>query len=644
MNLQPENTRRLDWTAWVAWGVGAASLLALVAYQYRLLNFMQYGDESETIVAAKMMVAGSSLYRDFFNHHGPLTFLPGMIVELLGGHTVAAHRVFIDLLQLAALASLFFSPLIKGKHVVVRVTYVLVVATIYVAVLPAGFGHTYIYQVMCGLMLTIALSGWLLPLLGNDGAQGGTRTITGSALIACLPFLAITYLPASAALLIASLHRDNWRKVVLGTSAAVVLNLIFLATTGSLRGYLAFHIYLNATILPLFNEGQAAPLIQNAFFAATSDLGSLLQLALVVGSLAFAAGLKKGFPWRHVLVGLAIGSLLLRGLAFHGLSYQYAALALPLLLVARLDDRSVAMRGMLLILGTVLLARLVTGGQDERAHIAKYRIPETTEFSRLAKALTRPGDRILAYSFQNYEYIASDRLPASGYYFYFPWQQKYLEHPVLGIRIDPCEDINTVKPKIVMLHEWKVWDRVEWSSYGACISSALARDYVRLPHTIYYVRNDIAAAEGLVGGPADTFGASAQVAKGDQIEVRNEIAANDRTVRSVGALMGTYGRRNEGTAALIATLPDGSTKVLSKMPLADMQDNAYAYFGVPAGTHGKLSIQIMEGGGVSFWEAGETGDAKRACVVVEYSTGPGYRVPGCPVDFSRVGAATPSPQ
>jgi hypothetical protein len=31
-------------------------------YQYLLLNYRQWGDESETIVAAKMMAAGMKLY------------------------------------------------------------------------------------------------------------------------------------------------------------------------------------------------------------------------------------------------------------------------------------------------------------------------------------------------------------------------------------------------------------------------------------------------------------------------------------------------------------------------------------------------------------------------------------------------------
>ncbi|MEN3033000.1 hypothetical protein, partial [Chromobacterium amazonense] len=94
-----------DPAATAAWVVFTISMAALVAYQLRLLNFSEFADETETIVAAKMMVAGSSLYREIFNHHGPLTFLPGMLVELAGGHSIAAHRALIAILQLVSLAA-----------------------------------------------------------------------------------------------------------------------------------------------------------------------------------------------------------------------------------------------------------------------------------------------------------------------------------------------------------------------------------------------------------------------------------------------------------------------------------------------------------------------------------------------------------
>jgi hypothetical protein len=50
-------------------------------YQYFLLRQKEWGDESETIVTAKMMAAGKYLYSEIFNHHGPLTFLSGVAMD-----------------------------------------------------------------------------------------------------------------------------------------------------------------------------------------------------------------------------------------------------------------------------------------------------------------------------------------------------------------------------------------------------------------------------------------------------------------------------------------------------------------------------------------------------------------------------------
>ena len=42
-------------------------ILLSLRYQYFLLEYMEWGDESETIVTSKMMVAGMKLYSEIFN-------------------------------------------------------------------------------------------------------------------------------------------------------------------------------------------------------------------------------------------------------------------------------------------------------------------------------------------------------------------------------------------------------------------------------------------------------------------------------------------------------------------------------------------------------------------------------------------------
>jgi len=622
-----------------AWVVFTLAMAALVAYQFRLLNYTEFADETETIVAAKMMVAGSSLYREIFNHHGPLTFLPGMLVEWAGGHSIAAHRALIALLQLVSLAALLFSPLIRNRHAIVRVTYTLLVAALYAGVLPAGFGHTYSYQVLCGIMLSVAFSSWLLPQLAGSLQPGTARTLVGSALVASTPFLAITYIPAAVAFLVASTHKDNWRKVLCGTGAAMVFNIAFLAWSGSIKGYLAFHIYLNSILLPQYNKGHGLfALIGNAFHGATSDLAGILLLGLIVAALTAAAAKQPAFPWRAILIALGMGSMLIRGLDIHGLSYIYAALTMPLLLLHLIPAGLPRQRSLLLVLCCILAARLVVGGAKEDQLLVDRRIPETTEFAQLARKLTDPGDRILAYSFQNYQYVAADRLPASGYYFYLPWQRQYLDHPVLGIRIDPCMDIEKVRPKLVMLDEWKVWEKYDWASYGGCVIDAMARDYIRLPHTQYYVRKDVAAGIGVLAQADDNLSVSPPVSKGDRFAIATASAPDTphEAPRRIGLRLATYARSNPGLAVLTVPRTDGTQSIVATLALPDIEDNAYAYMDVPPDTTGPLSLEIREGGGISFWEARKPDGTTHPCIIIEYPSAAPRRTPGCPLDLKRL--------
>ena len=58
---------------------------------------------------------------------------------------------------------------------------------------------------------------------------------------------------------------------------------------------------------------------------------------------------------------------------------------------------------------------------------------------------------------RRYNYIFANRLPASGYFFYFPWQKEYNDKPVLGVKIDPIKDILEKKPDSKYTLSDKLW-------------------------------------------------------------------------------------------------------------------------------------------------------------------------------------------
>jgi hypothetical protein len=106
-----------------------------------------------------------------------------------------------------------------------------------------------------------------------------------------------------------------------------------------------------------------------------------------------------------------------------------------------------------------------------------------------------PQDRIIAYTFANEQYLLSERLPASGNFFYLPMQESYLKNPLFGININACEQINAYKPKVMFIDKWKVWDTYSWESYASCIQNTLDSDYMQLDSNPYYIRKDLFTEE-----------------------------------------------------------------------------------------------------------------------------------------------------
>lgn len=462
-------------------------------YQYLLLNYKEMGDESETIVTAKMMVAGMKLYSEIFNHHGPLTFLPGVLTEKFGDFGVLGHRVPIALLQILAILSIYKSPALRFESQ--RILASIVSATLVLVSMPDIFGHVYIYQTLAGILLVVVLSQFTIPAILCPEKITPLRAAFGGGVIASLPFLAITFLPTAALLFITSCRRDYFKCVATGTSLGLAANLLFLGVYGSFAGFLAFHLYLNAKVLPLYSDLQPGwaliwALIVNALRAPTSDATHLLSLIVVLPSALVLAQKEENFPWRTLLLVAGLFGFLIRD-AFHELPYFYAILPLLALNLSFIDMNSHASRQVVLcyLLLCVVKISLILPGDRQR--IVSEPVPKETEFSRLVAELTKPEDRIIAYTFQNHEYLASGRLPASGHFFYFPWQEEYNKNPKFGISIDACKQIEEAAPKVMLIDKWKVWDRFPWDGYATCIQSFLDSNYRQIPGKPFYVRNDI---------------------------------------------------------------------------------------------------------------------------------------------------------
>ena len=299
-------------------------------YQLYLLNYMEWGDEAETVVTAKMIVAGQTLYSQIFNHHGPLTFLTGIIVEKFGGHSIAAHRLPIAALQISALLAICFSPI--APHRLAGMFYAVIIATLVLLAFPSIFGHTYIYQVLCGLFLVIILAQYTMPAIAMPEALGPVRVFVGNFLLAAIPFLAINY------------------AVVAGAFSRVAQN--GACKVGDPRGLSRRGPQPTAPIgdrlhrrlprisrLPKFADPTA---LHRPNFPGTAAHGAhrggagahvLAGLGGIGCRGCNPSDLCKRDPWRALLLGMGVLSLLMRGENFHALPYFYSLTALGTLLL-----------------------------------------------------------------------------------------------------------------------------------------------------------------------------------------------------------------------------------------------------------------------------------------------------------------------
>lgn len=603
-------------------------------YQYFLLNYREWGDESETIVAAKMMFSGMKLYSEIFNHHGPLTFLPGLLTELFGNFSVRGNRVSIAILQILAILSIYHSPLLTST--LQKIITSAISALIILVYLPDDLGHTYQYQPITGIFIVVILSQYVLPSIINSQKLNTYRVILGSILISSLPFLAITYLPIASLLFLSAFRFSQYKFILIGSAVGLFLNLLFLGTYGSFIGFWSFHIYLNAEILPLYNGVEPGwQLILKAFKTVTYDLGHFLSITLVLYSAILISQKEKTFPWRVFLVIFGLLSLLMRGAGFQGVPFFYAVLPFLLVLAGSIHTNSNLQK--YIILAFLLLCTLKVSllFPEDKHKLTSSPIPTNSEFSNLVKNYTTKSDKIIAYSFQNLQYLLSDRLPASGNFFYLPWQEKYNENPKLGIKIDSCQQIMEYKPKVMLIDKWKVWGRYTWSSYGGCIQDYINKNYKQVPNKPYYIRND------LINGSDEYFSdkkwkmfPSRPLSKNNTIKLKfiNAFKENNSSKKliKIGVRFGTYMRENPGLARIEMKKTNGSNFAID-FPLPSLTDNSYKYFDMPSDIIQEGEIKSLTGEGVSTWESYNKDLGSFTCIISIYSDGSRNLTPGCPM-------------
>lgn len=485
------------------WSIFLISLCLFFRYQFHLLSYKEWPDESDTIVTAKLAASGLKLYSEIGNIHGPLTFLPSIFLEKISSFGIQGHRMLIVMMQFFALLSIYYSPALKNK--LIAKFFVVFLGGVFCLVFPKFYGHTYIYQNIAGIFTLIILTQYLIPSIIDSNYLKIKNIVMGNMLISMLPFFGIIYLPASILFFLASIQKKYMGLSMLTLVLGVSLNLIYIGLLGSFVGFYVQHYYINAYIMPLFDKGHwpTSPLemLVYSLKAGSKNLAGFISLFLIIIlflNLIFKEKIfswKALLNWRLCLLFAALGSFLIRGADLHALPYYYSISVIPLFLFK--DNNHIKPTKVLFLTPILLLLlfKLSLFAPGDRAKLGSKKIPEETEFSKLVLQVTEPNDRIIAYSFQPYEYIVSNRLPASGDYSYFPQIEKYNEQPIYGIEINGCKDIKKNKPKIMMVDKKDAHEyfnvKFPWESYGSCIQSIIDKDYIKIKNKPFYIRKDL---------------------------------------------------------------------------------------------------------------------------------------------------------
>jgi hypothetical protein len=595
-------------------------------FQWPITHYTEWCDESETVVACKMLAHGQKLYSEVFDNHGPLTFLAGTLIEKVASLSVPGHRLVVSALQLFILALAFIAPPGVGRQP--RAIAAISASLGLVFIFPRFRGHTNQYDIIAGCLLAMAGLVYVFPSLLRPGALDRRRVAAGSFLIGSTAFLAVTYWPSLAMLFIAALRREHLGTALTWLAAAVAANLAWLLAIGSLSGYAADHFYFNLVVLRPY------------LFSAPSSLGETLsglaaqwRAGLVAGVSAFflLRNTQAGSRWRLLLLLTAVGGFFTRGFGFHASPAYYLMLAALAFCLALEAERFHA--GERTFWGTALAALAVFAayGPHYWAKLKADPFPVTSDFARIAKYFTGPGDKVIAYTFRNVEYLLSDRLPASGCFFYLPWQEAYNAHPVLGVKIDACRQIRQARPKVMLIDHWKVWGRYPWESYSSCIQGVADTNYAKVPDLSIYIRRDLLASDpgfaqdGMA--PARREARVAGPGAPSRLAMSSAHLACGRGLERMGLMVGACGALE---AELRLKSTDG-TIFARRLTLSASAMGGYQWIDLDGRVYVSGEVAWVSGAKVCTFGYSDSRGYAYTCLIYKYEDGKVRFTPGCPL-------------
>lgn len=466
------------------------------------MHILEFPDETEKFVAARMIASGQHLYRDIFGHHGPIAYILTHIYLAISGDEFFAYgRLIPACMAVSGAMAIASSPALNSpqQRLMSTTAYLLLISTVWV-MQTAGM---LTYQSTAGYLSAVILAHYALPKILAEPISSASATATGAAM-ALLSIAAYHYIICVVGFIACGVvsSRSSRREMAclcMGMVGAVVPVILWLILFGDLKGYATYHLYFNQMVYSKYIElGLALPikaLVPN--FSAPFIIHSCgvivfcVSICLIIRSRRIK---PEGKIETLTVVGLLIFAMIglnPRGrFDFQGVGFVISAIALLSILVGRsvqsLGQTAVA------ILFTLLVA--VSFEVASRNAVTAYRnyqwgkIPQSLfgpkaddPIAKEIRRLTSESDHLEVFVFTPKIFLNANRFPATGQISYLPWQALYNANPICGHGFDILHAIKKKRPKVIFFDDRLIWGKYLMSQYEPGIMEILKTMYSRHP-------------------------------------------------------------------------------------------------------------------------------------------------------------------
>jgi hypothetical protein len=647
-----------------ALGIALISVVALYWVRARVgLTFMEFGDETEYFVAAQMMAKGHHLYGDVFMQHGPL---PIMITQLytavFSSSDFSYIRIAVIVLMGVSALSIWLSPILKTS--IAKITVLTVYLSLLCAVWLPAYMNMLVYPSVGGYLSVVLLAQCVLPLVFHEKITSWNYGIAGVS-VALAGFSASQFFLSSTLFALAAIvsaprgsftaprHLTVFLSAGIGISAAVA---VWLWLFADVPGYLIDHIYFNQAIYSKFVDFTPLSILKNISVSLAPSKGmhtaALALLCAWIGLLLW----NKPRPYPEQSLGRRASSVALISLGIlftnpigdflsHDNPFLICNFALFALAIGLYTQRSMpaSLRSstvwVVLPVIAAITALEVTGARalselrstNPSGVVARLK-PQADSIYQFVRSVTREEGDLLSLAYNPIVYIRAGRLPASGTFFYLPWQAAYNRNAFRGYAFDVCADIEQKRPAVIWFFNWRVWDKYPIEIYEPCVLPLIVKYYAPTGfNSPWYVRADVLQQyKGPLPRDYDseewtkTLQRSERTAAGGvELVMTSEHEKRPLELRRIGVLFAS--NSYQGEARLLLRSPDGAT-FSSEFSLATVKPDRYQFFDLRPGVYRSGDVEPVTGGELSVWEG--HWDQTSTCIIYEY------------VDFSR--AYTPS--